>query len=75
MSVGNLPAKATVIIKVTYIMELKCSYSSVSFSIPGTVASWQEDQALKENTQVTVLLIFIILCLLCLLYSVYTHYI
>ncbi|XP_073469577.1 protein mono-ADP-ribosyltransferase PARP4 isoform X2 [Aquarana catesbeiana] len=51
VSVGNLPAKATVIIKVTYIMELKCSYSSVSFSIPGTVASWQEDQALKENTQ------------------------
>ncbi|XP_040196486.1 protein mono-ADP-ribosyltransferase PARP4 isoform X2 [Rana temporaria] len=54
VSVGNLPAMATVIIKVTYITELKCSYSSVSFSIPGTVASWQEDQALKENTQDTV---------------------
>ncbi|XP_077340109.1 protein mono-ADP-ribosyltransferase PARP4 isoform X3 [Lithobates pipiens] len=54
VSVGNLPAKATVIIKVTYITELKCSYSDVLFSIPGTVASWQEDQALKENTQDTV---------------------
>ncbi|KAM5181117.1 protein mono-ADP-ribosyltransferase PARP4, partial [Mantella aurantiaca] len=54
VSVGNLPAKATVIIKITYVTELECSYSSVSFSIPGTVTSWQEDQALKENTQDTV---------------------
>ncbi|XP_072261350.1 protein mono-ADP-ribosyltransferase PARP4 isoform X6 [Pyxicephalus adspersus] len=54
VSVGNLPTKATVIIKITYVMELSSSYSNVSFSIPGTVASWQEDQALKENTQDTV---------------------
>ncbi|KAM9319837.1 protein mono-ADP-ribosyltransferase PARP4 [Gastrophryne carolinensis] len=54
VSVGNLPAKATVIIKITYVTELECPYSTVHFSIPGAVASWQEDQALKENTQDTV---------------------
>ncbi|XP_068123037.1 protein mono-ADP-ribosyltransferase PARP4 isoform X2 [Hyperolius riggenbachi] len=55
VSVGNLPAGATVIIKITYVTELVCCYtSSLDFSIPGSVASWQEDQALKENTQDTV---------------------
>ncbi|XP_018410174.1 PREDICTED: poly [ADP-ribose] polymerase 4-like [Nanorana parkeri] len=54
VSVGNLPVRATVIIKITYVAELKCSNTTVEFSIPGTVASWQEDQALKENTQDTV---------------------
>ncbi|XP_068123023.1 protein mono-ADP-ribosyltransferase PARP4-like isoform X2 [Hyperolius riggenbachi] len=54
VSVGNLPAGATVIIKITYVTELVSYYSIVSFLIPGTVASWQEDQALRENTQDTV---------------------
>ncbi|KAM8977640.1 protein mono-ADP-ribosyltransferase PARP4 [Pelodytes ibericus] len=54
VSVGNLPPKATVIIKVTYIMELEPVYNSVHFKIPGTVALWQKDKALKENTQDTV---------------------
>uniref|UniRef100_A0A8C5LYB7 Poly [ADP-ribose] polymerase n=1 Tax=Leptobrachium leishanense TaxID=445787 RepID=A0A8C5LYB7_9ANUR len=54
VSVGNLPPKATVIIKITYIMELEMSYGSLVFKIPGAVASWQKDAAIKENTQDTV---------------------
>ncbi|XP_041440465.1 protein mono-ADP-ribosyltransferase PARP4 isoform X9 [Xenopus laevis] len=54
VSVGNLPPNATVIIKITYITELNLEYETVDFSIPGTVASWQKDKALKENTQDTV---------------------
>ncbi|XP_031753145.1 protein mono-ADP-ribosyltransferase PARP4 isoform X8 [Xenopus tropicalis] len=54
VSVGNLPPNATVIIKITYITELILEYGSVIFNIPGTVASWQKDKALKENTQDTV---------------------
>ncbi|KAM4796100.1 protein mono-ADP-ribosyltransferase PARP4 [Rhinophrynus dorsalis] len=54
VSVGNLPPKATVIIKITYIMELCMQGDSVYFHIPGTVASWQQDKALKEKTQDTV---------------------
>ncbi|XP_040278398.1 protein mono-ADP-ribosyltransferase PARP4 [Bufo bufo] len=51
VSVGNLPPNATVVIKITYVMELSCDYGSITFSIPGSVAEWQEDKALKENTQ------------------------
>ncbi|KAE8627492.1 hypothetical protein XENTR_v10007024 [Xenopus tropicalis] len=62
VSVGNLPPNATVIIKITYITELILEYGSVIFNIPGTVASWQKDKALKENTQVCtarILLVFV----------------
>ncbi|XP_075054975.1 protein mono-ADP-ribosyltransferase PARP4-like isoform X2 [Mixophyes fleayi] len=51
VSVGNLPPKSTVVIKISYVTELTCLYSWITFSIPGTVASWQQDKALKENTQ------------------------
>ncbi|XP_069615189.1 protein mono-ADP-ribosyltransferase PARP4 isoform X2 [Ranitomeya imitator] len=54
VSVGNLPSKATVVIKITYVMELSYKYDSIEFSIPGNVAEWQQDKALKENTQDTV---------------------
>ncbi|XP_041438609.1 protein mono-ADP-ribosyltransferase PARP4 isoform X3 [Xenopus laevis] len=54
VSVGNLPPNATVIIKITYITELNMNYRTVDFKLPGTVASWQKDKALKENTQDTV---------------------
>ncbi|KAG8545369.1 hypothetical protein GDO81_021002 [Engystomops pustulosus] len=54
VSVGNLPSKATVIIKITYVMELKYQYRYLTFSIPGNMAQWQQDKALKENTQDTV---------------------
>ncbi|XP_063807694.1 protein mono-ADP-ribosyltransferase PARP4 isoform X2 [Pseudophryne corroboree] len=50
VSVGNLPPKSTVVIKISYVAELKWQYY-INFSIPGTVASWQQDKALKENTQ------------------------
>ncbi|XP_044144395.1 protein mono-ADP-ribosyltransferase PARP4 [Bufo gargarizans] len=53
VSVGNLPPNATVVIKITYVMELSCDYGSINFSIPGSVVEWQEDRALKENTQDT----------------------
>ncbi|XP_075054979.1 protein mono-ADP-ribosyltransferase PARP4-like isoform X2 [Mixophyes fleayi] len=51
VSVGNLPPKSTVVIKISYVTELTFQFSWVSFSIPGTVASWQQENALKENTQ------------------------
>ncbi|KAM4048542.1 protein mono-ADP-ribosyltransferase PARP4 isoform 3-T4 [Anomaloglossus baeobatrachus] len=54
VSVGNLPSKATVVIKITYVMELSFKYSCIDFTIPGNVAEWQQDKALKENTQDTV---------------------
>ncbi|MEE6472766.1 hypothetical protein FKM82_009715 [Ascaphus truei] len=54
VSVGNLPPEATVVIKITYITELNIRWGFANFSIPGTVAYWQQDKALKENTQGTV---------------------
>ncbi|XP_066438251.1 protein mono-ADP-ribosyltransferase PARP4 isoform X3 [Eleutherodactylus coqui] len=54
VSVGNLPPKATVVIKITYVMEQQFQYGYTSFTIPGNVAQWQQDNALKENTQDTV---------------------
>ncbi|KAM4700272.1 protein mono-ADP-ribosyltransferase PARP4 isoform 2-T2 [Discoglossus pictus] len=54
VSVGNLPPNATVIIKITYIMELEFKYGLLRFYIPGKLASWQQDKALQENTQDTV---------------------
>uniref|UniRef100_A0A8C5M043 Poly [ADP-ribose] polymerase n=1 Tax=Leptobrachium leishanense TaxID=445787 RepID=A0A8C5M043_9ANUR len=52
VSVGNLPPKATVVIKITYLMELELDFGDAcNFKIPGAVASWQKDTAIKENTQ------------------------
>lgn len=52
ISVGNLPPAATVLIKVTFVSELIVKDGSVLFSLPGSVAPWQESMALNQTTQV-----------------------
>ncbi|XP_028249031.1 protein mono-ADP-ribosyltransferase PARP4 isoform X2 [Parambassis ranga] len=54
ISVGNLPPGATVLIKVTFVSELIVRDGRILFSLPGTVAPWQESEALNQTTQVTV---------------------
>ncbi|KAI3355671.1 hypothetical protein L3Q82_004263 [Scortum barcoo] len=54
ISVGNLPPGATVLIKVTFVSELIVRDGSIFFSLPGSVAPWQESAALNQTTQVTV---------------------
>ncbi|XP_044072757.1 protein mono-ADP-ribosyltransferase PARP4 isoform X2 [Siniperca chuatsi] len=54
ISVGNLPPDATVLIKVTFVSELIVRDGSILFSLPGSVAPWQESAALNQTTQVTV---------------------
>jgi hypothetical protein len=52
VSVGNLPPKAKVLIKITYITELSMQGSVAVFFLPTTVAPWQQDKALNEHLQV-----------------------
>uniref|UniRef100_A0A3B3VWE7 Poly [ADP-ribose] polymerase n=1 Tax=Poecilia latipinna TaxID=48699 RepID=A0A3B3VWE7_9TELE len=52
ISVGNLPPGATVLIKVTFVSELVVRDGSILFSLPGSVAPWQESAALNQTTQV-----------------------
>ncbi|XP_047198567.1 protein mono-ADP-ribosyltransferase PARP4 isoform X2 [Hippoglossus stenolepis] len=54
ISVGNLPPGASVLIKVTFVSELIVRDGSILFSLPGSVAPWQESAALNQTTQVTV---------------------
>nr|XP_008258176.2 protein mono-ADP-ribosyltransferase PARP4 [Oryctolagus cuniculus] len=54
VSVGNLPPKAKVLIKITYITELSLQGPVAVFFMPATVAPWQQDKALNENLQDTV---------------------
>ncbi|XP_023286599.1 poly [ADP-ribose] polymerase 4 isoform X2 [Seriola lalandi dorsalis] len=54
ISVGNLPPGATVLIKVTFVSELIIRRGGILFSLPGSVAPWQESAALNQTTQVTV---------------------
>ncbi|KAM8918887.1 protein mono-ADP-ribosyltransferase PARP4 [Lycaon pictus] len=54
VSVGNLPPKAKVLIKITYITELSIQGSKAVFFMPATVAPWQQDKVLNENIQDTV---------------------
>ncbi|XP_032423850.1 protein mono-ADP-ribosyltransferase PARP4 isoform X2 [Xiphophorus hellerii] len=54
ISVGNLPPGATVLIKVTFVSELVVRDGSILFSLPGSVAPWQESAALNQTTQVSV---------------------
>uniref|UniRef100_A0AAY5EVY6 Poly [ADP-ribose] polymerase n=1 Tax=Electrophorus electricus TaxID=8005 RepID=A0AAY5EVY6_ELEEL len=58
ISVGNLPAGATVLIKVTYITELVVRSGTVVFSLPASVAPWQQSAALNQRTQVPWQLVF-----------------
>ncbi|XP_069829009.1 protein mono-ADP-ribosyltransferase PARP4-like [Dendropsophus ebraccatus] len=52
VSFGILPPKATMVIKISYVMELQCRNNCIAFSIPGNVAQWQQDKASKENSKV-----------------------
>nr|XP_055072059.1 protein mono-ADP-ribosyltransferase PARP4-like isoform X2 [Misgurnus anguillicaudatus] len=54
ISVGNLPPGATVLIKVTFITELVVRGGSIIFSLPGSVAPWQQSATLNQKTQGTV---------------------
>ncbi|XP_067299712.1 protein mono-ADP-ribosyltransferase PARP4-like isoform X2 [Pseudorasbora parva] len=54
ISVGNLPPGATVLIKVTFITELVVRSGSIVFSLAGSVAPWQQNDALNQTTQATV---------------------
>ncbi|XP_062861653.1 protein mono-ADP-ribosyltransferase PARP4 [Trichomycterus rosablanca] len=54
ISVGNLPPRATVLIKVTFITELVVRAGNIVFSLPGSVAPWQQSAALNQKTQSTV---------------------
>ncbi|XP_070376418.1 protein mono-ADP-ribosyltransferase PARP4 isoform X3 [Equus asinus] len=54
VSVGNLPPKAKILIKITYITELSIQGTAAVFFMPATVAPWQQDKALNENIQDTV---------------------
>ncbi|PWA26202.1 hypothetical protein CCH79_00013719, partial [Gambusia affinis] len=54
ISVGNLPPGATVLIKVIFVSELVVRDGSILFSLPGSVAPWQESAALNQTTQVSV---------------------
>ena len=52
VSVGNLPPKATVLIKITYVAELQVDGELINFQIPGSVAPWKKDSTLNEKLQV-----------------------
>uniref|UniRef100_A0A3Q4BV00 Poly [ADP-ribose] polymerase n=1 Tax=Mola mola TaxID=94237 RepID=A0A3Q4BV00_MOLML len=52
ISVGNLPPGASVLVKVTFVSELIVKDGSILFSLPGSVAPWQESAALNQTTQV-----------------------
>ena len=54
MSVGNLPAQASVMIKIKYVTELQVEGELISFRLPGSVAPWKKDAAMKEITQVEI---------------------
>ncbi|XP_060785558.1 protein mono-ADP-ribosyltransferase PARP4 isoform X2 [Neoarius graeffei] len=54
ISVGNLPPGATVLIKVTFITELVVRAGTIVFSLPASVAPWQQSSALNKKTQTTV---------------------
>ena len=41
--VGNLPANATVVIKITYVGELQTQGDAISFRLPDTVAPWKRN--------------------------------
>lgn len=56
ISVGNLPPAAAVLVKVTFVSELVVKDGSVLFSLPGSVAPWQESAALNQTTQVRAVL-------------------
>lgn len=52
VSVGNLPANCTAVIKITYVAELLMDGEFISFRVPASVAPWTQQAALDEQTQV-----------------------
>ncbi|XP_074640441.1 protein mono-ADP-ribosyltransferase PARP4-like isoform X3 [Tubulanus polymorphus] len=53
VSVGNLPPKATVLIKITYVTELQVLQDDMIFKIAGSaVAPWMKDKNLDITTQI-----------------------
>ena len=53
VSVGNLPPKASVLIKITYVAELQTDGELIHFALPASVAPWDKDPALSQQTQVS----------------------
>ena len=51
VSVGNLPPKISVVIKITYVVELAVEGDKIAFNLPGSVAPWRKDAAMSEVTQ------------------------
>lgn len=51
ISVGNLPPKSCVLIKITYVAELSVDGDEILFRIPSAVAPWKKDVAIKDKTQ------------------------
>ncbi len=51
VSVGNLPAGAAVLIKITYVTEVATSGPYISFVLPATVYPPSQDKALRDTTQ------------------------
>ena len=54
MSVGNLPPRASVLIKITYVAELTVEGDHIVFGLPGSVAPWKQETALDQTIQTTV---------------------
>ncbi|EDV19935.1 uncharacterized protein TRIADDRAFT_32651, partial [Trichoplax adhaerens] len=54
VSVGNLPAKANVVIKITYVTELAIEDEYLDFFLPSNLAPWKTGAALSNKTQDTV---------------------
>ena len=52
VSVGNLPPKANVLIKITYVAELPFDGELINFVLPGCVAPWTKDAAMATKIQV-----------------------
>ncbi|XP_066269374.1 protein mono-ADP-ribosyltransferase PARP4-like [Branchiostoma lanceolatum] len=50
VSVGNLPPRASVLIKITYVAELAVEGENICFRLLGSVAPWQKD-SLSEKIQ------------------------
>ena len=51
MSVGNIPPKASVLIKITYVAELQVEGEKIYFSVPSSVAPWTKQKAFDDVTQ------------------------
>ncbi|XP_030850626.1 protein mono-ADP-ribosyltransferase PARP4 isoform X5 [Strongylocentrotus purpuratus] len=51
VSVGNLPPKVKVVIKITYVVELSVEGDKIAFTLPGSVAPWRKEAAISQVLQ------------------------